>query len=169
MTTLAFKYEDDAILLLGGQGSHLGQSTYLRDVLNREEGAPPPVDLTKELIAGNFVRNLINLSQVSAVHDISDGGMALAVIEMALAGNLGAHIATSDHEQLFGEDQARYILTCPTKQAAKIITQAHVAGIDVVKIGITTQDPTIVFGETTIPLATLRKTHEAWFSNYMAG
>ncbi len=90
MTTLAFKFEDDAILLVGGHGSHLGQSAYLRDVLGREEGAPPPVDLARECRHGDFVRSLINHGQVSAVHDISDGGLAAAVIEMALAGNLGA-------------------------------------------------------------------------------
>jgi phosphoribosylformylglycinamidine synthase subunit PurL len=168
MTTLAFKFEDDAILLLGGPGSHLGQSAYLRDCLGREEGAPPPVDLAKERRHGEFVRGLINNKQVSAVHDISDGGLAAAVIEMALAGNLGAHLTTSNHEHLFGEDQSRYVLTCPAKQAAKIITQAHVAGVDVVKVGITTQDPTVVFGDVSIRLSELRAAHEGWFPGYMA-
>ena len=168
MTTLAFKYEDDAILLLGGHGSHLGQSAYLRDVLGREEGAPPPVDLARERRNGDFVRGLINHSQVSAVHDISDGGLAAAVIEMSLAGNLGANISNSNHEHLFGEDQARYILTCKPKQAAKIITQAHMAGMDVIKIGITTQDPTVVFGDVSIRLSELRATHEGWFPAFAA-
>ncbi len=140
----------------------------MRDVLGREEGAPPPVDLAKERRHGDFVRGLINNRQVSAVHDISDGGLVAAVIEMALAGNLGANISVSDHAQLFGEDQARYILTCPAKQAAKIITQAHVAGVDVVKIGITTQDPTVVLGDVTVPLRELRAAHEGWFPGFMA-
>ncbi len=169
MTTLAFKYEDDAILLLGGHGMHLGQSIYLREVLGREEGAPPPVDLAKERRHGDFVRQLINRGQVSSAHDISDGGLAAALIEMAMAGNLGANISTSNHEHLFGEDQARYILTCKPKQAAKIITQAHAAGVDVVKIGITTQDPTVVLGDVSVPLRELRVAHEGWFPGYMAG
>jgi phosphoribosylformylglycinamidine synthase subunit PurL len=168
MTTLGFKYEDDAILLLGGVGTHLGQSIYLREVLGREEGAPPSVDLGRERKHGKFVLNAIEHKQLTAVHDISDGGLAVAIIEMALAGNLGAHINTDVHTELFGEDQARYIITCPAKQAAKIITQAHVAGIDVVKIGVTTQDPTIVFGQTSIPLRDLLKAHEEWFPKFMA-
>jgi phosphoribosylformylglycinamidine synthase subunit PurL len=168
MTTLAFKFEDDAILLLGGHGTHLGQSIYLREILGREEGAAPPVDLAMERRHGDFVRELINKGQVSAVHDISDGGLAIAVIEMALAGNLGAHVTTSNHEHLFGEDQSRYILTCPAKQAAKIITQAHVAGVDVVKVGITTQDPTLVFGDVSVRLSQLREAHEGWFPGYLA-
>ncbi len=169
MTTLAFKYEDEAILLVGGHGDHLGQSIYLREVLGREEGAPPPVDLAEERKAGDFVRDQINGRKLSSVHDVSDGGVAIAVIEMALAGNLGAALNDMTHEQLFGEDQARYIITCPTKQAAKIITQAHVAGVDVVKIGITTQDPNIMLGNVKITLRELKSAHEDWFPKYMAG
>ena len=84
MATLAFKAAGDAILLIGGHGTHLGQSIYLREVLGREEGAPPPVDLAVEKRNGDFVRNLISTGQVTAVHDVSDGGLGLAVIEMAL-------------------------------------------------------------------------------------
>ncbi len=138
MTTLAFKNEGDAVLLLGGHGSHLGQSIYLREVLGREEGAPPPVDLAREKRHGEFVRNLTNHGQVTAVHDISDGGLAAAVIEMAMASDLGANLDAMNHESLFGEDQARYVLTCGVSEAAKIITQAHVKGIDVMRIGTVT-------------------------------
>ena len=170
MTTLAFKAEDDAILLLGGQGSHLGQSIYLREVLGREEGAPPPVDLAREKRHGDFVRNLINQRQVTAVHDISDGGLAATVIEMALASGLGAKLDAMNHEALFGEDQARYVLTCPAKEAAKIITQAHVKGIDVIRVGTVTQAATLnVDGQTTISLADLKTAHEGWFPAYMSG
>ncbi len=79
------------------------------------------------------------------------------------------NIKVSDHAQLFGEDQARYILACPAKQAAKIITQAHAAGVDVVKIGITTQDPTVVMGDVSVRLSELRAAHEGWFPGFMAG
>ena len=150
MTTLAFKAEGDAILLLGGHGTHLGQSIYLREVLGREEGAPPPVDLARESRHGDFVRNLIHRGQVTAVHDISDGGLAATVIEMALASGLGANLDAMNHIALFGEDQARYVVTCPA-EAAKIITQAHVKGIDVIRIGTVTGDaPLIVQGQASI-------------------
>ena len=96
MATLAFKAAGDAILLVGGHGSHLGQSIYLREVLGREEGAPPPVDLATEKRNGDFVRDLINRAQVSAVHDISDGGLGLAVIEMAMASGLGASLVCDE-------------------------------------------------------------------------
>jgi phosphoribosylformylglycinamidine synthase len=170
MTTLTFKEEGEAILLLGGHGSHLGQSIYLREVLGREEGAPPPVDLAKEKAHGDFVRNLINHTQVTAVHDISDGGLAATVIEMGLASGLGAKLDSLDHVALFAEDQARYVLTCKATEAAKIITQAHVKAIDVIRIGTVTKAPSLnVDGTTTISLADLRNAHEGWFPAYMSG
>jgi phosphoribosylformylglycinamidine synthase len=170
MTTLAFKAEGDAILLLGGHGSHLGQSIYLREVLGREEGAPPPVDLAKEKAYGDFVRSLINSRQVTAVHDISDGGLAATVIEMALASGLGAILDPMEHVALFAEDQARYILTCKASEAAKIITQAHVKAIDVIRIGTVTKAPSLNVGSTTtISLADLKNAHEGWFPGYMSG
>ena len=170
MTTLAFKAEGEAILLLGGHGSHLGQSIYLREVLGREEGAPPPVDLVKEKAHGDLVRNLINHGQVTAVHDISDGGLAATVIEMALASGLGAKLDAMNHEALFGEDQARYVMTSKASEAAKIITQAHVKGIDVIRIGTVTHEATLnVQGQATISLAKLKSAHEGWFPAYMSG
>jgi phosphoribosylformylglycinamidine synthase len=170
MATLAFKAADDAILLVGGHGSHLGQSIYLREVLGREEGAPPPVDLSVEKRNGDFIRDLINRGQVSAVHDISDGGLGLAVIEMAMASTLGASLGALTHEQLFGEDQARYVITCKASEAAKIITQAHVAGVHAIRIGTVTAEPAFAIENgPAIPVETLRTAHESWFPAYMAG
>src|SRR5205823_9762872 len=118
MATLAFKAPGDAIILIGGRGSHLGQSIYLREILGREEGAPPPVDLVVEKRNGEFVRHLIWSRQVSAVHDISDAGLCQTLVEMALAsGCLGASVIRMDHAALFGEDQARYLVSASAASA----------------------------------------------------
>ena len=169
MATVKFKAQGDAILLVGAKGSHLGQSIYQREIIGEEKGAPPPVDLAIEKKNGDFVRNLINDGQVTAVHDISDGGLASAVIEMALAGDLGAELLVSDHRELFGEDQARYVLTCGPKEAVKIITQAHVKGVDIVRIGTVSALKEVNFGGTVVTLADLSAAHEGWFPKYMAG
>jgi phosphoribosylformylglycinamidine synthase len=170
MATLRFKAEGEAILLVGGLGQHLGQSIYLREILGREEGAPPPVDLAREKRHGDFVRNLIRKGQVTAVHDVSDGGLIVAAIEMALASGLGLRLVKLDHVALFAEDQARYLLTCNAKEAAKIITQAHVAGIDVIRVGTVTSEATVTIeGSASLPLADIRATYEGWFPAYMAG
>jgi phosphoribosylformylglycinamidine synthase subunit PurL len=169
MATVAFKAQGDAILLVGPVGSHLGQSAYLRDVEGKEVGPPPPVDLGLEKRNGDFVRNLITSGQVTAVHDISDGGLASAVIEMALAGKFGAELTVSDHLKLFGEDQARYVVTCTSKEVVKIITQGHAKGVDVIRVGSVSGLAEVNFGGTVVTLAELSDAHEGWFPKYMAG
>ena len=86
MATLALKQDGDVLILIGPEGHHLGQSLYQELASGRYDGAPPPVDLEAERRVGDFVRGLIRAGRVSAVHDISDGGLLVAVAEMALAG-----------------------------------------------------------------------------------
>src|SRR5262249_31857188 len=88
--TLAFKAADEAILLIGETQGWLGQSLYLRDVCGREEGAPPPVDLDAERRNGDFMRILIHENIATAAHDVSDGGLLVAIAEMAMASGIGA-------------------------------------------------------------------------------
>src|SRR5262249_59707209 len=110
--TIAFKAAGEAILLVGDTQGWLGQSLYLRDVCGREEGAPPPVDLAVEKRNGDFVRGLIGDGVATAVHDLSDRGLAVSLAEMAMASGIGAKLdAAGDHAFWFGEDQARYVVT----------------------------------------------------------
>ena len=89
-------------------GTHLGQSLYLREVLGREEGPPPPVDLEHEKRVGDFVRALIADSLVTAVHDLSDGGLAVALAEMAIASGIGATVnQLNDHDPRCRSSSAR--------------------------------------------------------------
>ena len=111
--SLGFKHGGDAILLVGATAGWLGQSMYLAELCGREEGAPPPVDLSAERRNGDFVRGLINRREINAAHDLSDGGLAIAIAEMALAGGMGAKLEAAPgmpaHAWLFGEDQGRYV------------------------------------------------------------
>src|ERR1035437_2049385 len=112
--TLAFKAEDEAILLIGETHGWLGQSLYLRDICGREEGAPPPVDLAAERRNGDLVRPLLGEGLVSAVHDVSDGGLLVALAEMAMASSIGAALEVAPfavHAFWFGEEQGRYVVT----------------------------------------------------------
>jgi phosphoribosylformylglycinamidine synthase subunit PurL len=168
--TLAFKTDGDVILLIGGQGRHLGQSLYLREIHGREEGPPPPVDLARERRHGEFVRNLIRSSQVTAVHDISDGGLAAALCEMGLAGGLGADIdpaGPEPHVALFAEDQARYVVTCPAASAETVLSQAAAAGVPAESIGKVGGLAMVFEGAAAVPLEALRKAHEGWFPGFM--
>jgi phosphoribosylformylglycinamidine synthase subunit PurL len=168
MATLAFKTEGEAIVLVGGHGTHLGQSLYLREILGREEGPPPPVDLAKERKHGDFVRGLIRSQRVTACHDLSDGGLVGALSDMALAGKLGADLNVTGHAALFGEDQARYVITCPAASAEKLLAEAATAGIPAALIG-TVKGDALKLDGTAVPLNELRRAHEDWFPAFMTG
>ncbi len=174
MARIAFAKDGDAILLVGKAGSHLGQSIYLRKILGREEGAPPPVDLAEERRVGDFVRGLIRGGRVTACHDVSDGGLAVALAEMAMAGRNGAAIrlpadAGAWHAWLFGEDQARYVVTVKAGDVVSVLQGAASAGVTASEIGSVGGDALDVEGLATISVANLAEAHENWFPAFMAG
>jgi phosphoribosylformylglycinamidine synthase II len=159
----------DTLLLIGVSHGELGSSLYLRELLGREDGAPPPVDLAAERRNGDFVRHLITAGQVSAVHDLSDGGLVVCAAEMALASNVGlaldATSAAHAHPLLFGEDQARYLVAAA--HAAAIIAAAHDQGVPVAVIGQAGGEAFSSGGLFAIPLERLRAAHEGWMPGYM--
>jgi phosphoribosylformylglycinamidine synthase len=172
--SLAFKREGEAIVLIGETQGWLGQSVYLRDICGREDGAPPPVDLIEEKENGDFVRSLILDGAVTAAHDLSDGGLLVALAEMAMASGLGARLdaAPEDvapHAYWFGEDQARYLVTVPAAQADALIAKARDASVLATKIGAVGGDTLAIAGERAVAIARLRDAFENWLPAYMAG
>ncbi|MBU3078727.1 phosphoribosylformylglycinamidine synthase subunit PurL [Sphingomonas quercus] len=147
--TIALKADGDTIWLLGRHDGHLGQSLWLRELLGREDGPPPPVDLAAERAIGEQVRTLIADGVATAVHDLSDGGLIVALAEMALAGNRGVVLDIAlDAATAFGEDQGCYLVT----------TAANAVVPGARRIG-------TVGGDTVagVALADLRTAHEAFF------
>ncbi|OYW15088.1 MAG: phosphoribosylformylglycinamidine synthase II, partial [Sphingomonadales bacterium 12-62-5] len=148
---LAFKAAGDVVWLIGSAGYHLGQSLWLRECHGREDGPPPVVNLAAERAAGEQVAALIAAGTVNAVHDLSDGGLAVAVAEMAMASGLGAIVEGAlDAASAFGEDQGRYLVTAP---AGVVIDGAT-------RIGTVGGDALVLNGEA-VTLAELKRTHEA--------
>ncbi len=158
------------LVLIGETRGWLGQSLWLREVAGREEGAPPPVDLATERAAGEFVRAQILAGTVRACHDVSDGGLLVAVAEMAMAGMTGARLSAGPrdipgHAFWFGEDQGRYVLAAA--DSAALVRAAEAAGIVASRIGTSGgQDLTLPDGGT-ISVAALRAAHERFFPAWM--
>ncbi len=172
MVRAAFRAANDAILLVGATAGHLGCSLYARNLAGSDVGQPPPVDLAAERRNGDFVRGLIHARRLTACHDIADGGLLVALAEMALAGDVGAAIGTSPATAgpafWFGEDQARYIATCVPAVAAAILAEAHAAGVPALRLGITGGNDLTLDGVERISLHDLRAAHESWFPAYMS-
>ncbi|MWD29997.1 phosphoribosylformylglycinamidine synthase subunit PurL [Aquicoccus sp. SCR17] len=125
--------EGHVALLVGETAGHLGQSAILAEVYNRVEGDAPPVDLEAERRNGEFIR--ANREFIKACTDLSDGGLALAAFEMAEAGGVGVTIDETDMAQLFGEDQARYLVACNFDQAEALMIAAGRAGVPLKSVG----------------------------------
>ncbi|MCW2237982.1 phosphoribosylformylglycinamidine synthase [Azospirillum canadense] len=168
---IAFKNEGDTILLIGETQGHLGQSLYLREILGREDGPPPPVDLAVERRNGDFVRGIVREGLVVSSHDIQDGGLLVTVAEMAMAGGIGANLSGldgADAGTLFGEDQGRYVLAVRPDKAAAVQEKAKAAGVPVTVLGKTNGTALTGRGGEAITIARLKKANEAWLPGYMA-
>ncbi|WP_422370383.1 phosphoribosylformylglycinamidine synthase subunit PurL [Hoeflea sp.] len=162
----------DTIIQIGGDGSHLGQTAWLRDCLGRSEGAPPPVDLMQERRNGDFIRSAIRNGLITACHDISSGGLALALAEMAISSGHGMEIDLTgaqgpSHALLFGEDQARYVIAVPRDLGNFMLASAEGAGVPFRMLGTVAGDSLAIEGVMSVPVSTLRETHESWFPSFM--
>jgi len=175
--TIAFKAGAQFILRVGAVRGDLGQSLWLREVHGREDGPPPQVDLEAERRVGDFIRKSIAHGQVTAVHDISDGGMLVALTEMALAGSFGALIDIADQPNpaaaLFAEDQGNYLVTVDG-DIADFVGSAGLADVEITLLGQTVGDDDSLRltvytkdGRAEIELADLRAAHEGFFPKLM--
>lgn len=161
----------DTIILVGGCGSHLGQSIYLRDILNRTDGDAPHVDLSTEKKNGEFVRHLIETGMITTCHDLSDGGLALALAEMVIKSKKGIKAQltgqTPPHAELFGEDQARYLIAVTAHKLPKVIEAGKQSLVDLQVVGKVEGDYLEVENQFKLSVDSLHDAYENWFPNFM--
>ncbi len=157
--------EGQLALLLGESRGHLGQSALLAEMWGREEGDAPPVDLTAERRHGDFIR--ANRAHIHACTDLSDGGLALAAFEMAVAGGVGLRLDADDLPGLFGEDQGRYLIACGWDQAEALMVAAGQAGLTLETVGSFGGD-SLRLGEREVALAPLARLWRTSFAGIVA-
>jgi phosphoribosylformylglycinamidine synthase len=160
--------------VVGKTNGHLGQSIFARVIEENESGAAPPVDLEVERRNGDFVRDAIGQGRITACHDVADGGLLVAIGEMALASTLGArlHYPAGGADAAgfwFGEDQARYVVTVADRDVDAFVAEAVRRGVRVFTLGMVAGKDLTVGTDTIISLGELRIAHERWMPHYMAG
>ncbi len=181
MMTMGFKAEGDTIYLVGPEHwarpdptrSHLGKSLWLREVKGQDGGRTPPTDPTIERNAGEIIRELIADGLVNAVHDLSDGGLAVALAEMALAGGIGASVEPNDAytpvQWWFGEDQGRYVVTVPDVEALNETLANGTRNSETAQIGFQRMGQVGGNHLLDVSLTDLRAVHESFFHEWMEG
>ncbi len=167
---LAFPADGLDIVVIGETRGHLGCSAYLRHILDRRDGAPPPVDLDAERRNGDFIRAEITAGNVTCCHDVSEGGLLVTVAEMAMASGIGASLTPPEgaaglHALAFGEDQGRYVVALKDGQA--LVSKAQTAGVPAAVLGRTGGEELTLAGAGTISVARLKTACEAWLPAYM--
>ena len=172
-STLKGAKEGDTLILIGETTGWLGSSIYLSEILSREDGAPPPVNLSAEKLNGDYVRKLIRNRRVNAVHDLSDGGLAVAACEMAFSSGQGIALSGPENGQrhgwYFGEDQARYLLAVEKNSINPVVATAKAKGIPAQVVGKVGGDRIKAAGAFDVSLEKLRAANEAWLPNLMSG
>ena len=179
MCTIAFKDVGDIVFLIGERTGALGQSLWLREIHGlegKDAGPPPPVDLAAERRTGDFIREAIRCGAITACHDVSDGGVAVAVAEMALAGDIGAildqPLSGTAAQTYFAEDQGLYVVTVRDVALVDLLSHAEARGVTVARLGRTIANRLIFElpdNDHAVSLADLRATHEGFFPALMDG
>ena len=175
--TIDFKGADETIVSIGMLTGWLGQSLYLRELFGQETGAPPPINLDEEKLNGDFILRMIEGKYVTACHDISDGGLLVAITEMAFSAlvkgkKLGVEIINTAKLDpfafYFGEEQARYIVT--TVNPEKLLEMAQKAGVVANIIGKTTSNGQLILPDNcSVALEELYIAYDNWLPEYMVG
>jgi phosphoribosylformylglycinamidine synthase subunit PurL len=178
--TIGFKAEGESVWLLGGRDhKHLSQSVWLHELHDRRDGPPPRVYLDEEKCLGEEIRILIDSGLITAVHDVSDGGLLVSLCEMALAGGYGATLTDTARpsnvnttEWYFGEDQGRYLITTRKGSASEAADLIHrtlsTSNRSRLMVGLV-GGSAIVGKDLSLSLADLRAAHESFFPRLMGG
>ncbi len=166
-----FKKENNIILLIGKTYGHIEQSCFLKENFSISEGYPPEVNLNNEKNNGEIVLRLIRKNLISSAHDVSSGGLLVALSEMSIGSNFGVKIfkpknLTNKLEYFFGEDQGRYIIEVDKSNLKQVIEILNNDKIYYENIGKTQNKYFEVEGELNIGINDLFKINNQWYNNY---
>jgi phosphoribosylformylglycinamidine synthase subunit PurL len=163
----------DLVILIGPTTDMLGSTLALRELWGREDGAPPRVDLAIERATGDAVRGLISEGMIRACHDLSDGGLAIGLTDMAMASGIGLAITLpeglSPEAALLTEDQARYLIIIDPAKADHVFDALDTQGIPCAPIGQAGGCELAIQGLLAVDIDDLRASHEAWMPNWIGG
>ncbi len=172
IVTMNLKKEDNLIFVVGKTYGHINQSIFAREIINEKKGPPPEVSLFNEKNNGHNILKLINEGIVESAHDVSLGGIIIALSKMAIKGKKGFKLnkiktLINKFEYYFGEDQARYIVEVQSNNLNKFKKILDNNSIHYDELGIVTKKDIIIDKEPILHIDELIESNTNWLVNYM--
>ena len=173
MISMDFKEIDNIVLVIGKTEGHIDQSLFARTILDKKNGPPPEVNLFNEKNNGESLLNLIEKGLIKSAHDISLGGLIVALSKMCIKGNKGIKLSKTNNlineiEYLFAEDQGRYIIEVDPKDLNEVKKILNNNLIYHEELGIITDKDMIINTKTKVTIDELKSYNTNWLTNYMS-
>jgi len=171
MMTNKLKETGSYIFVIGKTSGHLYQSEFFREIIKIYDGPSPEINLFNEKNNGLSIQKLILNKLVNSVHDISSGGILIALSEMCISSGIGAkikvpHDKINIHEYLFGEDQSRYLIEIKEENKDKVTNILKENSIYYEIIGKTQKDSLEINKDLNIKITELNELNSSWFKNF---
>jgi len=172
MISMDFKKQDNIVYVIGKTEGHLDQSIFAKDILGEKKGPPPEVNLFNEKNIGETMLKLINENLIESAHDVSLGGIIVAISKMCIKGNMGIKFKkfkslVNKFEYLFGEDQGRYIVEIDKNNINKVTEILKNNSVHFDELGILKEKDLEVEGKLIFKLEDLKKEYKNWLKKYM--
>ena len=156
-TAIGFTADGDEIWLLGTTREEFGGSAWASAIHGHLGGRPPSVDLAAERSLADVLVEAASGGLLTAAHDLSDGGLAVALAESCLRGGHGCRVTLgAPFTELFSESAARAVVALPTGSGTTLGGLCRAHGVPVTRIGTVGGDAVTVEGAFSIPLNELR-------------
>ncbi len=173
MISIDLKEVDNLVIIIGKTEGHIDQSLFARTILDEKNGPPPEVNLFNEKNNGESILNLIDKGYVKSAHDISLGGLLVAISKMCIKGNKGIKINKSKNlineiEYFFAEDQGRYLIEINKKDLKEVTKILNKNSVYHEEFGIITKNDMVINEKTKLTIDELKSYYTNWLTKYMS-
>ncbi len=172
MITMGLKQIDNILIVVGKTEGHLDQSVFAREILDEKNGPPPEINLFNEKNNGETILKLIDKKLIKSAHDVSIGGIIVALSKMCINGKKGVTFRKPNYlidqfEYLFGEDQGRYIIEIEKDNFKNVIEIFEKNSVHFDELGTVNENELIINDKSKVSIDELVKFHTSWLTNYM--
>ena len=173
MISMDLKEINNLVLIIGKTEGHIDQSLFARTILDEKNGPPPEVNLFNEKNNGESILNLIDKGYVKSAHDISLGGLLVAISKMCIQGSKGIKInkpknLINEIEYFFAEDQGRYLIEINKEDLKEVTKILDKNSVHHEEFGIITENDMIINEKTKVTIDELKSYYTNWLSKYMS-